>query len=149
MPDNSFLQIMLTLIRFRRIHGHEWCPGNACCAASIYTLKPSVQRTHSKLVSTLKPPLHRAATFVPSLCDHKNGLVAGTQKVLILCNCCSTTLVPYLNDQIYCSGTTGRAKKAECRQSHCHGGSSVAVVAEWRHSDRSMDAIGRPKEAQW
>ena len=40
-------------------------------------------------------------------------MVAGTQKVLFLCNCCSTTLVPSLNDQSYCSGTTGRAKKAE------------------------------------
>ena len=80
-------------------------------------------------------------------------MVAGTQKVLFLCNCCSTTLVPSLNDQSCCSGTTGRTKKAEWRQNHCHGGSSVAVVAEWRHSgrhsDRSMDAIGRPKEAQW
>ena len=73
-------------------------------------------------------------------------MVAGTQKVLFLCNCCSTTLVPSLNDQSCCSGTTGRTKKAEWRQ-------SVAVVAEWRHSgrhsDRSMDAIGRPKEAHW
>ena len=80
-------------------------------------------------------------------------MVVGTQKVLFLCNCCSTTLVPSLNDQSCCSGTTGRAKKAEWRHNHCHGGSSVAVVAEWRHSgrhsDRSMDAIGRPKEAQW
>ena len=80
-------------------------------------------------------------------------MVAVTQKVMFLCNCCSTTLVPSLNDQSCCCGTTGRAKKAEWRQNHCHGGSSVAVVAEWRHSgrhsDRSMDAIGRPKEAQW
>ena len=68
-------------------------------------------------------------------------------------NCCSTTPVHSLNDQNCCSGTTGRAKKAEWRQNNCHGGSSVAVVAEWghsgRHSNRSMDAIGRPKEAQW
>ena len=80
-------------------------------------------------------------------------MVAGTQKVLFLCNCCSTTLVPSSNDQSCCSGTTGCAKKTEWRQNHCHGGSSAAVVAEWRHSshhsDRSMDAIGRPKEAQW
>ena len=70
----------------------------------------------------------------------------------VLCNinCCSTTLVPSLNDQSCCSGTTGRAK-ADRRQNHCHGGSSVAVVAEWRHigchSDRSMDAIGLPRKA--
>ena len=61
--------------------------------------------------------------------------------------------MPSLNNQSCWSGTTGRAKKAEWRQNHCHGGSSVAVVAECRHSgrhsDRSMDAIGRPKEAQW
>ena len=79
-------------------------------------------------------------------------MVTGTQNVLFLCNCCSTTLVPSLNDQSCCSGTC-RTKKAEWRQNHCHGGSSVAVVAEWRHSgrhsDRSMDAIGRSKEAQW
>ena len=49
-------------------------------------------------------------------------MVTGTQKVLFLCNCCSTTLVPSLNDQSCCSGTTGRAKKAEWRQYHCHGG---------------------------
>ena len=76
-------------------------------------------------------------------------MVAGTQKVLFLCNCCTTTLVPPLNDQSCCSGTTGPAQKAERRQNHRHGGWSVAVVAEWRHSDRSMDAISRPKEAQW
>ena len=39
---------------------------------------------------------------------------------------------------------------AQRRQNHCHG---VTVVAEWRHSgrhsDRSMDPINRPKEAQW
>ena len=80
-------------------------------------------------------------------------MVAQTQKVLFLCNCCSTTLVPSLNGQICCNGTIGRAKVAEWRQNHCQGGWRVAVVAEWRHSgrhcDRSMDAIGRPKEAQW
>ena len=81
------------------------------------------------------------------------SVVAQTQKVLFLCNCCSTTHVPSLNGQICCSGATGRAKEAERRQNHCQGGWRVAVGAEWRHSgrhcDRSMDAIGRPKEAQW
>ena len=52
-----------------------------------------------------------------------------------------------------CSGTTDRAKEAEWRQNYCQGGSRVAVVAEWRyrgrHSDRSMGAIGRPKETEW
>ena len=81
------------------------------------------------------------------------SVVAQTQKVLFLCNCCSTILVPSLNDQSCCSVTTGRADEAEWRQNLCQGGSRVVVVAEWRHSgrhsDRSMDAIGRPKEAQW
>ena len=80
------------------------------------------------------------------------SVVAQTQKVLFLCNCCSTTLVPSLNDQSCCSGATGHAKEAEWRQNHRQGGWRFAVVAEWRHSgrncDRSMDAIGRPKEAQ-
>ena len=85
------------------------------------------------------------------------SVVAQTQKVLFLCNCCSTILVRSLNHQDCCSGTTGRAKEVEWRQKHCHAGSRVAVVAEWghsgrhsgRHSNRSKDAIGRPKEAQW
>ena len=81
------------------------------------------------------------------------SVVAQTQKVLFLCKCCSTTLVPSLNDQKCCSGTTGSTKEAEWRQNNCQGGWRVAVVAEWRHSsrhcDRSIDAIGRPKEAQW
>ena len=38
-------------------------------------------------------------------------------------------------------------------KNHCHGGSRVAVVAKWRHSvrhsDRSVDVIGSPKEAEW
>ena len=76
-------------------------------------------------------------------------MVAQTQKVLFLCNCCSTNRVPSLNHQKRCSGTTGRTKEAEWRQNHRHGGSRVAVVAEWRHSgrhsDRSMDTTGRPK----
>ena len=65
-------------------------------------------------------------------------MVAGTQKLLFLCNCCSRTLLPSLNDQSCCSGTTGRVKKAEWRQNHCHGGSNVAVVAEWRHSGATV-----------
>ena len=61
--------------------------------------------------------------------------------------------MPSLNDQSCCSSTTGRTKKAKWRQNHCQGGSRVAVVDEWRHSgrhsDRSMDANGQPKEVQW
>ena len=76
-------------------------------------------------------------------------MVAQTQKLLFLGNCCSTTRMLSLNHKNCCSGTTGRPKEAEWRQNHCQSGSMVAVVAEWRHSDRSMDAIGRPKEAQW
>ena len=102
-----------------------------------------------------KPPLHRAATFVPPLSDQKrlSGrlVVAQTQKVMSLCNCCSTILVPSLNHPNCCSGKTGRTKEAKWRQNHC--GSRVVVVAEWGHtgchSGRLKDAISRPKEAQW
>ena len=80
-------------------------------------------------------------------------VVAQTQKVLLLCNCCSTTLVPSMNDQSCCSGTTVRTQEAEWRQNHYQGDSRVAVVAKLRHrgrhGDRSMDAIGRPKKARW
>ena len=71
-------------------------------------------------------------------------MVAQTQKVLFLCTCCSTTLVPSLNDQSCCSGATGRAKEAEWRQNHCQAGWRVTVVAEWRHSGRHWDrSMGR------
>ena len=80
-------------------------------------------------------------------------MVAEIQKILFLCNCCSTIIVPSLNDQSCCSSTTGRTKKAEWRQNHCQGGPRVAMVDEWRHSgrhsDRSMDTNCQPKEAQW
>ena len=93
----------------------------------------------------LKPPLLRAATFVPPLSDRKidQDVVVQNQKVLFLCNCCSTTLVRSLNYQNCCSGTTGRAKKAEWRQNHCHSGPRVAAVAELRHSGRHS-LLGRP-----
>ena len=71
------------------------------------------------------------------------SVVDQTQKVLFLCNCCSTTLVPSLNDQSCCSGATGRAKEAEWRQNHCQCGWRVAVVAEWRHSGRHWSLNGR------
>ena len=75
-------------------------------------------------------------------------MVAQTQKVLFLCNCCSTTLVHSLNHQICYSGTTCLAKEAEWRQNHCHGGSRVAVVAEWRHSGRHSDYPTLARELQ-
>ena len=56
-------------------------------------------------------------------------MVAQTKKVLFLCNCCSTTHVPSLNDQILCNGTTGRTKEAECRQNHCQGGGTMVATA--------------------
>ena len=59
---------------------------------------------------------------------------------------------PY-NHENCCSGTTGRAKEAGWRLNHRYGGWRVAVVAEWRHSDRhsdrSINAIDQPKEVQW
>ena len=61
-------------------------------------------------------------------------MVAGTQKVLFLCNCCSTTLVPSLSDQSCCSGTTGHYNDvimgmvAQRRQSE---GRTIAMVAQW------------------
>ena len=67
--------------------------------------------------------------------------------MLFLCNRCSTSILLSLNPQNCCRGIPGRRSK-EWRQSHSHGGPRVA---EWRHSgrhsDRSMDVIGRPKEA--
>ena len=103
--------------------------------------------------SLLKPHLHRAAASVPRFQRPEKWsgrqVVAQTQKVLLLCNYCSTTLVPSssLNHQHGCSGTKSlKGGRVEAE----HGGSRVAVVAEWRHSgrhsDRSMDVTGRPMD---
>ena len=100
----------------------------------------------------LKPRLHRAATIVPPLPPEKwsgRSVVVPTQKVLFLCDCCSTTLVPSLN-QKNCYSIVAQ-QVTEWRQNHYHSGSRVTVVDEWRHigrhSDRSMDAIGRPNDS--
>ena len=66
------------------------------------------------------------ATFQRPEKVSRRSVVAQTQKVLFLCNCCGTTLVPSLNHQNCCGGTTGRTKETEWRQKHCHGGSRVA-----------------------
>ena len=59
-------------------------------------------------------------------------MVALTQKVLFLCNCHSTTLVPSLNHQNCCSGTS-RTKEAEQGLPWSpSGGTMVAtVIAQW------------------
>ena len=58
-------------------------------------------------------------------------MVAQTQKVLFLCNCCSTTLVPSLNDQICCNGATGRAKEAEPLPRWLKGCRGHWMEAQW------------------
>ena len=82
----------------------------------------------------------------------RRSVVAPTQKVLFVCNCCSTTFMSSLDTKNCCSGTTGRPKEVEWRPNHCHGGSRVAMVAEWRHigqlNDRSMDAIGGIRQVE-
>ena len=98
----------------------------------------------------------QAVTFVPPLSDQKiDQNVQWSPKRRKFCICVTATAqplcVPWTTN--CCSGTLGRAKEAEWRQNHYNGGSRVAVVAEWRHSsrhtDRSVDTIGRLKEAQW
>ena len=103
-------------------------------------------------------PLHRAATFVPPLSDRKNYQDdQGSPWPRKFCFCVTAAArpfcVPWATKTAIHSGTTGRVRAAEWMQSHRHAGSRVAVVAEWRHSGhhsvRSLDAIGRPKEAQY
>ena len=104
-----------------------------------------------------KAPFTQGCNPVPPLSNQKIDQDAqwlpNPRNLLFLCNCCSTTPVRSLNHQNCYSGTRSRAKGAEWKQNHCHGGSKVTVVAEWRHSghhsDRSIDATGRLKEAQW
>ena len=80
-----------------------------------------------------KPPLHRAATFVPPLSDQKYDQDAQwLPKPWKFCICVTATARPLclLEPPNWCSGTTGRAKEAEWRQNHCHGGTRAALVAE-------------------
>ena len=60
---------------------------------------------------------------------------AQTQKVLFLCNCCSTTVVPSLNHQNCCIGTT---------RSHKGVGVDAEPLSWWLKGCR-----GRRMEAQW
>ena len=44
------------------------------CMVFLTTEWKTLEKPHVNVYLTcLKPPLHRAATFVPPLCDHKNG----------------------------------------------------------------------------
>ena len=91
--------------------------------------------------NSVKPPLytrlrHSCHLWATRKKISGRSVVAQTQKILFLCNCCSMNLGPYLNHQDCWSGTTSRTKEAEWRQNHCHGGPRVVVVAEWRHSGR-------------
>ena len=95
-----------------------------------------------------------------------HSVVAQTQKVLLLCNCCSTTLVHSLhslNHQNCCSGTLGRAKEAEwCRTIttvtqglplSANGSTVVAtVISQWtlligqrRYNGGTREADASPK----
>ena len=75
-------------------------------------------------------------------------MVAGTQNVLFLCNCCSTTIVPSFSDQSCCRDITGRAKKAEWRQKpwwlKCCGGRWMEAQwsPQWSLNGRHWSAKG-------
>ena len=105
------------------------------------------------MYALLKPPLHRAATFVPPLSDQKNGQDAQwSPKPRKFCFCVTAAARPLCLPWTTKSAVMAQ-QVAQRRQS---GGRTIAKVAEelpWSpngsHCDRSMDAIGRPKEAQW
>ena len=102
-----------------------------------------------------KPLLHRAATLERPENWPEPSVIAKTQKVLFLWNLLQhdPRLVRSLNYQTNLMAQQVVKVAAEWRQNHCHGGLRVAMVADWRHSGRhsdcSMDATGRLKEAQW
>ena len=91
-------------------------------------------------------------------CKHPSRLYTGlrlschlwvTKKLSGRCFCVTAAARPLCLPWVTktkCIDTAGRAKE----QNHCHD-SMVVVVAKWRqsgrHSDHSMNAIGRPKEA--
>ena len=108
------------------------------------------------VIAYLGTKVLKTATFVPPLSDQKNYQDAQwSLKPREFCFCVTAMARPL------CLPWTTKAavvappvahKEATWRQSHCRGGSRVPVVAWWRqsgrHSDRSMGAISRPKEAQ-
>ena len=95
----------------------------------------------------LKPPLHMAVTFVPPMSDQKFDQDAQwSPNPRKFCFCVTAAARPV------CVAWTSKTAvvSQQVVQRRQSGGRTivvVAVVAEWRHSDRSMDAIGRPKEA--
>ena len=129
------------------------CHGAPAATAPFLKSAQSVpRRSHGVLTGDWllwKALLHKTATFVPHFEWPENwpgcSVVAHTPKVLFLCNCCRTTLMRSLNHQNYYIGTAVRAKEAEWRQNHCHGGSRIAVVAEWKHKGDTMVVQGRQK----
>ena len=97
----------------------------------------------------LKPPLHRAATFVPPLSDQKNGRDAQwSPKPRKFCFCVTAAA------RLLCLPWPTKAavvahQVAKRRQS---GGRTIANVAKGlplSPNGGTMDAIGRAKEAQW
>ena len=109
------------------------------------------------LCCCLKPLLHRATTFVPPLSDQKIDQDAQwspkTRELYFCVTAASRTVcVPWTTKTAVVAQQVVQRRQSGGKTIG-HGGSRVAVVAEWRHSgrhsDRSMDAIGRPKEAQW
>ena len=84
------------------------------------------------------------------------SVVTQTQKVMLLCNCCSITAVRSLNHRKCCSGTTGRAKEAEWSwniamvaqgwpRSPNRGRVIGTVITQWSAKGGTMVARGRQK----
>ena len=70
-------------------------------------------------------------------------MVAQTQKVLFLCNCCSTTLVPSLNDQL---AVVVAQQVAQRRQSE---GRTIAKVAQGLPWSPNGGAVVTTVNSQW
>ena len=89
----------------------------------------------SLFITTRKAPFIQGcdlcATFERPEIWPGRSVVAQTQKVMFLCNCCSTTLERSLNPRNCCGITTGRAKEAEWRQNHYYGGRGRRMEAQW------------------
>ena len=91
-------------------------------------------------------PLHGVTTFVPLLSIQQNdrGVQWSLIRILFLCNSSSNHCASLENHSILKTGwggTAGRTREAAGRRNHHCGGRRFAVVADWRHSHRSLRGV--------
>ena len=108
---------------------YRWFSGSISMCAILHSCTQAPFAQDGDLRATFERPENWSGQSV----------VVQTQKVVFLCNCCSTTIVPSLNYQNCCSGTASHRKEVEWRQNRCCGrywsakGGTTVVQGRQRH----------------